>query len=297
MAREVADETVLRLIHDQLEGHRQALRETLSNELSAIKDSIYEQRYQTAVQQSKRWRVAAALTPIIALSLAFVLANFLGNRDHHTLDVHLAASTDIDQTDVGERGALIQRLIALRLEADQERQSLLNALEWSLNQHSHFEYGRIPFDDSRLSLLNELAYHLQQSGFGGVVRLDAHVGDFCLVRGDNGELQLAPDRLPVGECDSIGFDPATARRLGEQQSLAFANFTRSSPLFTEGNIRLEIRSHGRAYPRVDYPSTDSDIRAAEWNAIAQRNQRVEISLLPHSTATDAFANRPLRNIE
>jgi hypothetical protein len=62
--------------------------------------------------------------------------------------------------------------------------------------------------------------------------------------------------------------------------LAFANFLAVSPLINESGIDVEVVAHGRpdSVPRIPYSARLAT--AGQWNAVAERNNRVEVILLP-----------------
>jgi CheY-like chemotaxis protein len=155
--------------------------------------------------------------------------------------------------------------------------ALLETIAWSLNQQSRYDFGEIPFNDTRLQLVRELVSRLAEAGFRGTVRLEGHLGDFCIVRDEQGGNRLpAPGTLFSG-CEVLTFPPGEAVRLAQRQSEAFARFLNEQAA-ARGPIEVNIVSHGASRPFQRYP--DHATTASEWNAIARLNQRVEIALVP-----------------
>jgi hypothetical protein len=68
--------------------------------------------------------------------------------------------------------------------------------------------------------------------------------------------------------------------LGSRQSIAFANFLATSPLVNNSDIRIELVPHLYSRPLLEYPPQHEDISAYEWNRVAARNNRVEVTLVP-----------------
>jgi CheY-like chemotaxis protein len=155
----------------------------------------------------------------------------------------------------------------------------LRSVEWAANQSSNYAYDELPLGDRRLAIMEGVTEHLVAISFSGIVRIETHVGDFCLSASGPDGFVLAFADLSATQCDRIGFDPVTAYELGLRQSVAFANFLRVSDARTGGNIRFEIVSMGNSAPVLDYPSDASSISASLWNEIAADNNRVEISVL------------------
>ena len=157
---------------------------------------------------------------------------------------------------------------------------LLKTVEWILNMNNHFTYEQLPFDDNQLETIQGLVVRLAASGFEGTVRLTPHFARFCLTRNSMGEWELASNELPLQSCELLGHPAQQASGLADLQSLAFGSFLASSPVLNEGKIRVDINmpeDAGIVAP-ADEPLTARN--AGEWNRIAQRNNRVEVKLIP-----------------
>jgi len=119
---------------------------------------------------------------------------------------------------------------------------------------------------------------LRSLDFRGTVRLESHVGDFCMRRAGDASWKLAADELPITRCDRLGLPASEARTESGRQSVAFANFL-ADPAISSGPIRIETEAFGNTEPRVPYPAATDGVTAGEWNRAARANQRVEIRLL------------------
>jgi CheY-like chemotaxis protein len=179
-----------------------------------------------------------------------------------------------------ETSNLLSDMDAQRREGTVRFLGFLGALQWALNRDSRVPFGETMLNDARIDRLNELLTHLLSVGFEGTVRLELHLGQFCLVDGEDGTWQLAPPETPVGECRLLGHPLDNSFSASERQSLAFANFLAVSPLINESGIDVEVVAHGRSdsVPRIPYSARLAT--AGEWNAVAERNNRVEVILLP-----------------
>jgi hypothetical protein len=113
-----------------------------------------------------------------------------------------------------------------------------------------------------------------------VVQLDSHLGEFCLDGNEVDGFVLAPPDLPATECTLIGHPLQELPSLGSRQSIAFANFLATSPLINNSDISIELIPHLYSRPLAEYPPQHEDITAYEWNRIAARNNRVEVTLVP-----------------
>jgi hypothetical protein len=77
----------------------------------------------------------------------------------------------------------------------------------------------------------------------------------------------------------VRYLPADAVGLGQRQTDNFARFLAQRAL-TNPAIDVSIFSHGTARPLHRFPEGVVPSTAAEWNAIARLNQRIEVSLIP-----------------
>mgnify|MGYP001816730469 FL=1 len=157
---------------------------------------------------------------------------------------------------------------------------LLNALEWAVNQNSEVPYDEIAFSDRRLAELRDLLDQLAAIGFRGTVRMEAHLGEFCLAEDENGRYRLADSALPVAQCAFVGHEREFEISTGDEQSVGFANFITSSLLASELGIDVEVEALGRPESVRRYPFPSTVETAGEWNRIAAQNNRVEFSLIP-----------------
>ena len=160
----------------------------------------------------------------------------------------------------------------------QEMRGLLNTIAWAINQQGQYGFSDEPLGDARLAQLRELIARLAAAGFQGTVRLEAHVGEFCLARDEQGNLHMSNDSLSVNHCEVVTYPPAQAVQLGLRQSPAFARYLAERR--SNSPIQIAVVSHGTSRPLVAYPDLSSIQTAGDWNQIARLNQRVEIVLLP-----------------
>ena len=161
-------------------------------------------------------------------------------------------------------------------------ETTLRSIEWAANQAGEYAYDDVPLGDARLAIVEEAVQHLREISFSGVVRLETHVGDFCLsATGPDGYVPAFPE-LPAAQCDLIGHDPVTAFELGQRQSVSFANFLRVTRASEGQRIRFEIVSQGNSAPVLQYPADTAGVSAAIWNEVAAANNRVVLTLIPDS---------------
>jgi CheY-like chemotaxis protein len=154
----------------------------------------------------------------------------------------------------------------------------LDAIAWALNLHGQYGLNDEPLGDERLALVRELVARLAAAGFRGSVRLETHVGEFCLVSDEQGNYRLPNESLDLARCEVVTYPPALAEQRGLRQSPAFARYLAER---RSGNpIQIVTVSHGTSRPLLTYPDSSSGLTAGEWNRVARINQRVEVVLVP-----------------
>ncbi len=160
----------------------------------------------------------------------------------------------------------------------QRSETLLESVEWALNQETAYPYGAPPFDQTWTERLTGLVSRLTWFDFQGTVQMIGHVGRFCLTGSEKSGFRVAKPSLPLAACDRIGQPADLALILAEAQSDSFSDYLdrlRSNP----ASIQVELRSYGDEQPVVPYPDAGEVSTAGEWNRVAALNNRVEVKLL------------------
>jgi CheY-like chemotaxis protein len=289
------DQDLRVLIRDLFDQQRAVIRRDLLDSYESIatrvadeiraaepqKDEPDDQEISTAGELSGLLQIATAVLAVIALIFAWLY--WQREQSWVTLQQQNAALQRLleDQQAFDTEGA-----IQIQEQLDEYQQSFadayevaLRSLEWAANQSSTYAYGELPLGDERLEILETMTDNLTTINFSGTVRLETHVGDFCLSASGREGFELAFADLPAVQCDRIGVDPVTAYEIGLRQSVAFANFLRVTNARTDGRIRFEIVSLGNTAPVLPYPADASGISASLWNDIAADNNRVEVSIV------------------
>jgi hypothetical protein len=186
---------------------------------------------------------------------------------------------------VAEQAGLIQDPVAgggggAQEPLARENAGLYDVLGWALRHAGAYPYDEQPLGAHTLGLLQGLVSRLAAIGFRGIIRLDTHMGRFCLGRDAMGLPLLPQASAPMGECEPGAVDHDEARLRGAQQSVAFANFMDSAPELARDEIRIELFSHGLESPWVQPPGPDAVQNVGEWNRIAALNNRVEFTVIP-----------------
>jgi CheY-like chemotaxis protein len=142
-------------------------------------------------------------------------------------------------------------------------------------------YGEPPLALGRVDALREFLARLDQQSFTGIVRATAYRGRFCLSGNATEGYALASEELPAAKCDLIGNPFDGALNSAQRQSLAFANLASSARLRTNGAISVVVNDEPVDTRVVaPYPSAREGVTAGQWNEIAARNNRVELTTAP-----------------
>ncbi|UCC13256.1 MAG: response regulator [Gammaproteobacteria bacterium] len=222
----------------------------------------------------------ALLIPLIAMIVLFWQVK--GERDLAlTENSRLAMSSEAQIVAAqAENTDLISGIESERRASQSRYLTALGALQWAVNENSQYPYEELAFSDARLETLQELLVHLSALGFQGEVRLDAYLGEFCLVADDSGTYQIADPGMLVEFCSLIGHPLDASDSVIDRQAVGFANFLATSPLVNGSGIDVQVVAHSRidSPRRLEFPANLQT--AGEWNQIAEMNNRVEYSLIP-----------------
>jgi len=153
----------------------------------------------------------------------------------------------------------------------------LRLLEWAANQGTGFAYGEVPFSDRRALWLSELIEQLKAVNFRGTIELRASYGNFCLWKGNTGDLKLAPPGLDVNNC-VFSADQDRGLEGRSDQSVSFANNIDVEAARSDGAIDILLLTSGYNDPQIPYPPVYEVKTAGDWNRIAGLNQRIWVSL-------------------
>ena len=139
-------------------------------------------------------------------------------------------------------------------------------------------FGEQPLNPARLESVRALVAQLERAAINGVVRIESFNGSFCLASAGQDGYTLAPPTSPASQCDQVGnpFDDSVTS--ASRQPIAFANLASSVRQRTGGAIALELVSGPRERLAVAYPVIEQ-ATAGQWNAAAQSNNRIEISIV------------------
>jgi len=139
-------------------------------------------------------------------------------------------------------------------------------------------FGEQALNPTRLESVRMLVAQLERAAISGLVRIENFAGSFCLASAGQDGYTLAPPTAPAAQCEQVGnpFDDTQAGTA--RQPIAFANLAASVRQRTGGAIELELVPGQRERLAVAYPPIEQ-ATAGQWNAAAQANNRIEISIV------------------
>ncbi|MDJ0926453.1 MAG: response regulator [Gammaproteobacteria bacterium] len=273
-----------RWLEEMLRHHRRGMRSDVEETVTRLLDARFPEPG-PAAEQEIGGRGRPSMTTFLVLALAGLAATFfwLHQESQQRWRDVAARNAELASTLEARRLAEAEDAAGIREYLDTERANLLRqyddflaALEWGVNQSAEYEPGEIPLGDARLEVLTGLLDRLREVGFSGVVSLQIHSGNFCLMPDQNGEWRPAPDTMPASACARIGGATTDDGFNPELQSVAFANFRAD----LEGPVQIEVEELGDSMPLIPYPSSSLGASAGEWNRAAASNNRVQVRLLP-----------------
>lgn len=279
-----------RIIEDQHSTLRSDILASHRSFAKQVATEVYEQQMadQPEMPDEPPARTVFAgwpmLTGALAVALLFVVAMLLQVRTER--DVVRGDLTGMATTVERERLssiALAEELTSdvsdQRLRAESSVRELLGTLAWSMNQSGSVPFGERHFNDARTEQIRGLFWRLSNAGFQGTVRVESHLGEFCLASDSTGVYALADPDLPFATCPFVGHPLDESGLLSDRQTPGFETFVTESPLVNGSGIELEIvvRQRLESAPRVPYPIEPQSV--GEWNQIAAQNNRVEFLLL------------------
>jgi CheY-like chemotaxis protein len=138
-------------------------------------------------------------------------------------------------------------------------------------------FGEPALAPARLESVRALVAQLERAAISGVVRIETFSGSFCLASAGAQGYSLAPPASPAAQCEQVGNPIDESQGGAARQPLAFANLAASVRQRTGGAIELELGPGPRERLAVSYPAIEQ-ATAGQWNAAAQANNRIEISV-------------------
>jgi CheY-like chemotaxis protein len=146
-------------------------------------------------------------------------------------------------------------------------------------------FGEAPFAGSRIERLQQFVAKVAQDGLKGTVQVRRYAGRFCLTGSSEG-FSVAEGATPFLKCDLVvdAGDPVLGQVVPE--SVAFANTLAELRKQHAALVTIEVGEGNADTLKVPYPEISGTPprvpTAAEWNAVAEANNRVELIWRPET---------------
>lgn len=137
-------------------------------------------------------------------------------------------------------------------------------------------FGEPPLAPARLDALRGIVTEFERSGSTGRIHVETYSGSFCLEPAPDQGVTLAAPATPAAQCAQFGNPQEDANGV-PRQPLGFANLAATVRRRSNGAIALELAAGPRERLAASYPPIDT-ATAGQWNAAAQANNRIEISI-------------------
>jgi CheY-like chemotaxis protein len=258
-----------RFVVATLEAHtHRILSELRPREPESAEEPAVEQPAPLAAPRPWGWMLATA-SAVLALIIVAVLywQSALATRQAERAFEAVTASNESLQQAIDRWRAANEGAAAADANPGGERAMVLSV-----------PFGEQPLAPSRLESVRTLVGQLERTGINGTVRIETFSGNFCLVGSAAQGYSLAPPATPAAQCEQLGNPLDDAPGGAARQPLAFANLAASVRQRTGGAIELELAPGPRERLAASYPSAEQ-ATAGQWNAAAQSNNRIEISVI------------------
>jgi hypothetical protein len=285
---------VSRILEDQHEVLRSDILSSHRNFAKLVAAEIYEKQRAEEEQLQRRSEpekkygagaVAAIMLVLLVPILILIGLLWQARSERDTALEEVAAIQQATRQELvaaqAEATGLLSDIDAERVESESRFLSSLAALEWAMNHGSGIPFEETALNEQRQETLEGLLVYLADLGFQGTVRLDTHLGEFCLEESATGGYRLPPSDMPVEECDYFGHPLDRSGSVSDRQTVGFANFLATSPLVNDTGIEIRVVAHSRTDSSRRYMFPANLQTAGEWNRIAEQNNRVEYSLIPN----------------
>ncbi|MFP6835846.1 MAG: hypothetical protein VB948_07010, partial [Pseudomonadales bacterium] len=213
------------ILQSQRDFARQVVTEVLNSRTHEESGAVdTEHRPQPANQPRSLIRIGLVVAPLVVLFVLYL-------QTSSELDAALARTAVAEQRLLSAQSTGTDLRTAVdteRFEARVRHVEFLGAMQWALNQGSQVGYGELAYNEARTDLVRELLTNLAFVGFTGTVRLESHLGEFCLVTDTSGSYILANAQQPVEACTLIGHPLDDSSFVSDRQTIGFANFLTGS---------------------------------------------------------------------
>jgi CheY-like chemotaxis protein len=266
-----------RQMTEAFDGHA----ERLTRDVRGVLRELVPQLFQAPVIEPEPAR-HSPLAWILALLAGMAAATFgtlawQGSTQNAALRSELADS----RATIGELTARISPPTQSMLSTGEDR---LAGVGGDPAMAAKVPFGEIPFGGARIEQLREFVARMAAGNGRGTVEMRRYTGRFCLVGSAAMGYTPADPATPYIKCDLVADTSDPALGNAEQETVPFANALAELRKQHAADIRFDV-GEGRAESlKMPYPEIGGSPprvpTAAEWNAAAESNNRVEIRWHP-----------------
>ena len=130
-----------------------------------------------------------------------------------------------------------------RARSESALRELFGALTWTINQAGAVPFDEQPFNEIRTEQISGLLRQLLNAGFRGTVRVESHLGEYCLAIDTAGIYRLADPELPFTACAYIGHPLDDSGLLSDRQTPGFERWFRSGEYLESFGNRIIASRH------------------------------------------------------
>jgi CheY-like chemotaxis protein len=192
---ETLDQDLRFLIKDLFDQQRAVLRRDLLDSYETIASRVVDEIRPPDPQEPEEPEdpVESPTLPVNQIAVAIlalmtmVFAALYWQREQSWRDLQIR-HTDLQQTLDGQRAGEAEDSLAFNRQIDAFEGSLaamygatISAVEWAANRASAYGFDELPMGDSRLDVIEQVSTRLSAIDFSGIVRVETHNADFCMV--------------------------------------------------------------------------------------------------------------------
>jgi CheY-like chemotaxis protein len=265
-------ETLKQFVQQELEKqHRRfaIILQKISHGLSDLANTRTGLKAETATPSTAR--LSGLLWPLL-----FVVVILVFGLLYFRLEQSLSSLQHIYANSAAGANTINQASPRTKAEIPDNRQinALLATLENVINADSAVPLEEPLLSERIMQKILAIIGPLSTAAFRGEVQIIAHTGNFCLRSNAANERIIPAANTPIGQCQIIESVTTTEQMMTAE----FRDFITGINDHKNNGFYITVSSQGGSQPLVNYPNIDTSITAGKWNAIAQKNRRVEIML-------------------
>ncbi|MEM7000116.1 MAG: response regulator [Pseudomonadota bacterium] len=282
VVQRILDDQHMTLRSDILRSQRSFAKEVAREivlEQARAEESLAEEVDEPASSNVSGFITGALVAAVLVLG--FLTWQFKSDRDQMADRLAVAGAGAPAQTAATEETGLDEELALATESLDLLRDRAWSSLAWAVNGQSSVGLLQPAFGDDLSVRIDELLRRLESLEFEGEVRLISHLGRFCMMVDELGDYVLPPPGSTVGQCDYVGHPFETSARVSDRLSIPFARlYQQYGQQYGQGPIQLSLVALTGTESAQAYPYPGSGAMAADWNRVAELNNRVLIEILP-----------------